>query len=168
MKLRYKGGASDWMQEVVILVNLLMIFIAVIGYYISLLIIDIKLSLFVWIIIAVAFGAGTRYIAYRSVIAIKANDSAVSFMAWHKKIVANYSDIKSINLTRELVRGRRISYVERIRIRMEDGRDFWLSKPMDDIDLEKIAERPEELKEKFDNSPFSELKTYIECRMPIC
>jgi len=51
---------------------------------------------------------------------------------------------------------------------MEDGRDFWVSKPMDDIDLEKIAERPEELKEKFDDSPFNELKTYIESRMPIC
>ncbi|MBO6300443.1 MAG: hypothetical protein J6N53_16555, partial [Lachnospiraceae bacterium] len=104
----------------------------------------------------------------RLMITIKASDSAVAFMAWHKKIVANYSDIKSIKLTRELVRGRRISYVERIRIRMEDGRDFWLSKPMDDIDLEKISERPEELKEKFDNSSFNELKTYIESRMPIC
>jgi hypothetical protein len=92
----------------------------------------------------------------------------VAFKTLHKKIVAPYSDIKSIKLTRELARGRRISYVETISIRMEDGRDFWLSKPMDDIDLAKIAERPEELKERFDNSPFNELKTYIESRMPIC
>lgn len=168
MKLRYKGGISDWMKEGVFLVNLFMVFIAAIGFYVSLLMIDIKLSAFVWIAVAAAFGMGTRLIAYRSMITIKASDSAVAFMAWHKKIVANYSDIKSIKLTRELVRGRRISYVERIRIRMEDGRDFWVSKPMDDIDLEKIAERPEELKEKFDDSPFNELKTYIESRMPIC
>ncbi|MBR6850618.1 MAG: hypothetical protein IKM88_10315 [Lachnospiraceae bacterium] len=168
MKLQYKGGINDWTQDRVFLLNLFMVFIDAIGFYISLLMIDIVLSLFIWTAVAAAFWMGTGYIARRSVVTIKASDSAVAFKTLHKKIVAPYSDIKSIKLTRELARGRRISYVETISIRMEDGRDFWLSKPMDDIDLAKIAERPEELKERFDNSPFNELKTYIESRMPIC
>ena len=55
MKLRYKGGISDWMKEGVFLVNLFMVFIDAIGFYISLLMIDIVLSLFIWTAVAAAF-----------------------------------------------------------------------------------------------------------------
>ena len=170
MKLRFKGGMSDWVWNRVFLLNILVIFIAMVGFFISLPLIGIGMGLVVWISVTAAFWCGSWSTAYMSETTIRANETSVMFKKSHGKKVVSYDDIKDVKLIREIARtgGNSCRYSEKVSIDLRDGGSFWFSRPADDINLEKIVERPEELKERLDSSPFIELKTYIESKLPIC
>ncbi|SEK37892.1 hypothetical protein [Ruminococcus albus] len=85
-----------------------------------------------------------------------------------RETVIRYSDIESINIEREFrkaeMRGERDCYNEILTITDIHKKEYVYYRKIN-IDYDKVAADPDELKKKFENSKFAKLKAYIEEQM---
>lgn len=94
-----------------------------------------------------------------------AGDSSVSFNLIFRKIKIPYDSIKSMEVSREFVRGGRLTgeayrCIETIKFICES--DEYCFSTFIDVDSEAVAKAPELLAEQFAQSKFSRLKKYID------
>ncbi|WP_294481032.1 hypothetical protein [uncultured Ruminococcus sp.] len=87
-----------------------------------------------------------------------------------RKTVIRYPDIESISIDHEFkmaeLRGEHGRYYEILKITDINKKEYVYSRKLD-LDNNEIATNPEYMKEQFEKSEFSQLKTYIEERIPI-
>lgn len=98
-----------------------------------------------------------------------ADDSSVSFRLIFKKTEIPYSSIKSIELSREFIkgqlRGEGDRCIETIKFTCDNGKYSYNS--FIEVNMEAVAKAPEQLAEQFSQSKFSRLKSYIDERAEI-
>ncbi|SFC55880.1 hypothetical protein SAMN02910406_01932 [Ruminococcus albus] len=99
-----------------------------------------------------------------------ADENALNVKVLFRKTAIRYSDIESISLVREFrkpeLRGEQNHYNEILTITDINKKKYVYYKKID-LDQDEIAMNPADLTVQFENSTFSQLKRYIEERIPI-
>lgn len=98
-----------------------------------------------------------------------ADDSSVSFRLIFKKTEIPYGSIKSIELSREFIKGQLRGEGDRCieTIKFICGNDEYSFNSFIEVDMEAVAKAPGLLAEQFAQSKFSRLKSYIDERAEI-
>ena len=99
-----------------------------------------------------------------------AEENTLTVKVLFRKTVMRYPDIESISIDHEFkmaeLRGEHGRYYEILKITDINKKEYVYSRKLD-LDNNEIATNPEYMKEQFEKSEFSQLKTYIEERIPI-
>ena len=99
-----------------------------------------------------------------------AEENTLTVKVLFRKTVIRYSDIESISIDHEFkkaeLRGEHDGYYEILKITDINKKEYVYSRKLD-FDNNEIATNPEYMKEQFEKSEFSQLKTYIEEHTPI-